>query len=164
MRRPSPFLPAVLGLLGLAGGMAATPRTAQAKDAKEATVPKEADKVFDGVAAAFRKSSATGVLSFMESGDTGRVWLSLDGVASGSYTRDHGVEALAKDYFPKRQVVSLKPGEDCTKGDDWSLSRVYVLTQKVGETQANVLLTVGITRRQVGETYAWYLTAVKERG
>jgi hypothetical protein len=161
VRRPPPFLPVVLGLLGLAGGMGAAPR---AVEAKEATVPKEADRVFDGVAAAFRKADATGVLTFMEPGDSGRVWLSLDSVASASYTHDHGVEALAKDYFPKRQVVSLKPGEDCTKGDDWSLSRVYVLTQKVGETQANVLLTVGITRRQVGETYAWYLTAVKERG
>ena len=167
MRRSPPLIPALLAIsLASLAGAPSGPREAEAKDCKEPQVPKEAAKVFDGVTSAFRKADASAVMSYIAPGDGGSVLLSLDGVPTASYSREHGTEVLAKEYFAKKTIAALKPGEECTSGDESKLSRVYLLTLKNGEKETTVSLTVSIALRPAGdkaETYAWVLTSVKER-
>lgn len=159
--RVVPALLAVATLL--AGPLAVRVAGARGMGDCEQKVPAEADRVFERVAAAFRKRQATGVADAVEPTKGGRVYLSLTGIDAGPYTREQAAELLAGTYFEGRTIVSLQQAEGCTTGDDTRLTRTYRLTTQVGGKTVDGTLTITVHKKKVDErTSAWFLGSLKD--
>lgn len=153
----------VLVLLVALAALGGAPADARHLGDCEKKVPPEADRVFDRVAAAFRKRSAAGVAETVDPSKGGRVYLALAGIDPGAYTKDQATELLAKPYFEKHAVTAIAPAEGCTTGDDTRLTRTYRVTLEVDGRAAEASLTVTIHRKKVDETTAaWFLGSLKD--
>lgn len=158
------FLPLLLAAATLLGGpLGGRPASARGMGDCEQKVPAEADRMFERVAAAFRKRQATGVTDTVDPGKGGRVYLSLTGIDAGSYTREQATELLTGTYFEGRTIVSLQQAEGCTTGDDTRLTRTYRLTTQAGGKTVDGTLTITIHKKKVDErTSAWFLGSLKD--
>ncbi len=150
---------AAASLVGLAGAASA------GRDDRKVP-PREAERVLQATATGFGAGDSGAVCAQMEGGAEGRLFLRLSGVPEGSYTKDQASEALRKQYFGKRTVISLTPGEDCTTCDDWTVVRTYRLRVRVGQEEKDGTLSVRVERKSVGEkdkkAYAWFLTSLRD--
>jgi hypothetical protein len=129
----------------------------------EKKVPAEADAVFARVAAAFRDERASDVTSQVSPAREARLTLRLAGTKAGSYTREQATQLLTDTYFADRDVLSVRPAEGCTTGDDTVLSRTYRTTLRVGKAEVEGTLTIRLVKRKVDErTSAWFLDGLND--
>jgi hypothetical protein len=149
--------------LALLAALASLPAHAGPLGDEKPKVPAEADRVLTSVAAAFRAGDAEGVCARMDTSRDARVFLSLKGVDSKSYTREQATELLKTQYFPKRRIVAMKATDECAGCGEWGINRAYVMTYRVGDKEFETPLAIALERRKVtGEEYAWFLTSLKE--
>jgi hypothetical protein len=128
----------------------------------EKRVPAEAERVFQIVAAAFRKADSAGITGQMPATREARLTLALAGRASDSYARDQATAVLDR-YFPERKILALTPADGCTTGNDALLSRPYRLNVQIAGKDATGTLIIELQKKKIDETTsAWFLCGLKE--
>jgi hypothetical protein len=126
-------------------------------------VPADAERVFQTVAAAFRKADAAGVTAAMPANREARLTLQLVGLDSNSYAREQATAVLSDKYFPDHKILSLMPADGCTTGDDALLSRTYRMSVQVAGKERSGTLIIELQKKKIDETTsAWFLCGLKE--